>query len=66
MLPVHFGPWQIAYWWFRRLMRRFLLVTLHNTALMPDRKRVGLGASPSAGVLDSQTIKSRQRLFLMA
>lgn len=21
MLPVHFGPWQTIYWWFRRLMR---------------------------------------------
>lgn len=24
MLPVHFGPWQTIYWWFRRLMRRCL------------------------------------------
>ncbi len=22
MLPVHFGPWQTIYWWFRRLVRR--------------------------------------------
>ena len=24
MLPQEFGPWQTVYWWFRRLMRRFL------------------------------------------
>ena len=58
MLPVHFGPWQTIYWWFRRLARRFLFATLHNIALMLDRERVGREASPSAGVLDSQTIKS--------
>ena len=43
MLPVHFGPWQTIYWWFRRLVRRFLFVTLHNIALMLDRERVGRG-----------------------
>jgi putative transposase len=39
-------------------MRRFLFVALHNIALMLDRERVGRDASPSAGVLDSQTAKS--------
>ncbi|MCG7360567.1 IS5 family transposase [Roseomonas sp. ACRSG] len=58
MLPVHFGPWQTIYWWFRRFVRRFLFATLHNIALMLDRERVGREASPSAGVLDSQTVKS--------
>jgi transposase len=58
MLPVHFGPWQTIYRWFRRLVRRFLFATLHNIALMLDRERVGREASPSAGVLDSQKIKS--------
>lgn len=58
MLPVHFGPWQTIYWWFRRLMRRFLFATIHNIALMLDRERAGREASPSAGVLDSQTVKS--------
>jgi putative transposase len=57
-LPVHFGPWRTISWWFRRLMRRFLFVTLPNIALLLDRERMGRAASPSAGVLDSQTIKS--------
>ena len=58
MLPVHFGPWQTVYWWFRQLMRRFLFTTLHNIALMLDREQAGREASPTAGVLDSQTVKS--------
>jgi transposase len=58
MLPVHFGPWQTIYWWFRRLVRRFLFATIHNIALMLDREQAGREASPTAGVLDSQTVKS--------
>ena len=29
-LPVHFGPWETVYWWFRRLMRRLLFRTVHD------------------------------------
>jgi hypothetical protein len=35
-----------------------LFHTIHNVALMVDRERVGREASPSAGVLDSQSIKA--------
>jgi transposase len=58
MLPIHFGPWQTVYWWFRRLMRRFLFRTIHDLCLMCDRERVGREASPSAGVIDSQSVKA--------
>jgi transposase len=39
MLPIHFGPWQTVYGWFRELARRFLFQTLHDVALMVDRAR---------------------------
>jgi transposase len=58
MLPKDFPPWQTVYWWFRRFVRRLLFRTIHNVALMVDRERVGREASPSAGVLDSQSIKA--------
>ena len=58
MLPIHFGPWQTVYWWFRRLMRRFLFRTIHDLALMCDREQAGREASPSAGVIDSQSVKA--------
>lgn len=58
MLPVHFGPWQTIYWWFRRLARRFLFQTIHDLELMLDRESEGREASPSGGVLDSQTVKA--------
>jgi putative transposase len=60
MLPVNFPPWQTVYWWLRRLMRRFLFETIHDMAVMIDRERLGREASPSAGIVDSQTVKSPQ------
>ena len=58
MLPIHFGPWQTVYGWFRELARRFLFQTIHDVALMLDRERAGREASPSAGVIDSQSVKA--------
>ncbi len=58
MLPIHFPPWQTVYWWFRRLARRFLFQTIHDLCLMLDRELGGREASPSAGVIDSQSVKA--------
>ena len=58
MLPVHFGPRQTVYWWFRRFVRRLLVRTIHDVALMLDREAAGREASPRGGVLDSQTVKA--------
>jgi transposase len=58
MLPVHFPPWQTVYWWFRRFMRQLLFRTIHDIALMADRERAGREASPTAGIIDSQSIKA--------
>ena len=58
MLPVHFPPWQTVYWWFRRFVRLLLFRTIHDVVLMIDRERAGREARPTAGVIDSQTIKA--------
>ena len=58
MLPIHFGHWRTVYGWFRELARRFLFQTIHDVELMLDRERAGREASPSAGVIDSQTVKA--------
>jgi transposase len=53
-----------VYWWFRRFVRMLLFRTIHDIALMMDRERQGREASPSGGVLDSQSVKApaaRQR-----
>jgi len=58
MLPKDFPPWQTVYWWFRRFIRLLLFQTIHDVALMLDRERAGREASPSGGVLDSQSVKA--------
>ena len=58
MLPIHFGPWETVYWWFRRLVRRLLFRTIHDVMLMLDREQQGREANPSAGVVNSQTVKA--------
>jgi putative transposase len=58
MLPTNFDPWQTVYWWFRRFVRLLLFRTIHDVALMIDRERAGREASPSAAVIDSQTVKA--------
>jgi transposase len=58
MLPVNFPAWQTVYWWFRRFVRLFLFRTIHDIALMIDREQAGRDASPSGGILDSQTVKA--------
>lgn len=58
MLPKDFPPWQTVYWWFRRFVRLMLFRTIHDVALMMDRERAGREASPTAGVVDSQTVKA--------
>jgi len=58
MLPRDFPPWQTVYWWFRRFVRLLLFRTIHDIALMMDRERQGREPSPTAGVIDSQTVKA--------
>jgi hypothetical protein len=58
MLTIHFGPWQTVYRWFRELARRFLHQTIRDLPLMVDRERAGREASPTGGVIDSQSVKA--------
>jgi transposase len=58
MLPSDFPPWQTVYWWFRLFVRRLLFNTIHDIALMVDRERAGREPSPSAGIIDSQSVKA--------
>ena len=58
MLPNDFPPWQTVYWWFRRFVRMLLFRTIHDVALMIDRERSGRAGIPTAGVIDSQSVKA--------
>lgn len=58
MLPNNFPPWQTVYWWLRRFVGLLLFRTIHDVALMIGRERSGRAAQPTAGVIDSQSVKA--------
>src|ERR1700733_13139755 len=60
MLPDHFPPHQTAYRWFVRFRDSGLWESLSHHLLMIDRERVGRDASPSAAIIDSQSVKTTE------
>lgn len=60
MLPDCFPPWQTVYGWFLRLRDGRVREGLNHTLVMADRERVGRQASPSAAIVDSQSVKTME------
>lgn len=58
LLPKDFPPRSTVYGWFLRFRRQGLFETLNHHLVMLDRERVGREASPSAAVIDSQSVKT--------
>jgi putative transposase len=60
LLPEHFPPHQTTYRWFVRFRNDGLWETLNHQLVMLDRERVSREASPSAAVIDSQSVKTTE------
>jgi transposase len=58
LLPHDFPPWQTVYYYFRRWEREGVWARIHHTLVMADREKDGRDASPSAAILDSQTVRT--------
>ena len=58
LLPHDFPPWQTVYYYLRRWQAEGVWTTVHHTLLMADRERAGREASPSAAIIDSQSVRS--------
>ena len=60
MLPEHFPPHQTVYRRFTRFRDDRTWARLNHLLVMQDRERVGGAASPSAAVIDSQSVKTTE------
>jgi transposase len=60
MLPEHFPPHQTAYAWFTRFRDDGTWQAVNHHLLMLDRERSGRAATPSAAVIDSQSVKTTE------
>ena len=58
LLPHDFPPWQTVYHYLRRREREGVWGKIHHTLVMADREQAGREASPSAAIIDSQTVRT--------
>ena len=59
-LPTHFGPWPTVYHYFRLWKHSGLWVTIHHHLREHVRWRAGRERHASAGIIDSQSVKSTE------
>ena len=60
LLPKDLPPWRTAYRWFARLRDSGAWQDVNFALLMADRERAGRSASPSAAVMDSQSVRTTE------
>lgn len=60
LLPSDLPPRSTVYRWFAAWRDAGLFEALNHSLLMADRERIGRDASPTAGVLDSQSVKTTE------
>jgi len=60
LLPTDFPPWATVYRWFAAWRDGCLFERINHALVIVDRERSGREASPSAGVIDSQSVKTTE------
>lgn len=60
LLPSDFPPWATVYRWFAAWRDGCVFEKLNHALVMIDRERAGREASPSAAIIDSQSVKTTE------
>jgi putative transposase len=61
LLPHDFPPWESVYDQFRRWKRDGTLERVHEVLRAEVREKSGRKRSPSAGIIDSQSVKTTEK-----
>ena len=61
MMPHDLPPWGITYYYWRAWRKDGTWERVHNTLRSEVRQAVGKNAEPSAGIVDSQSVKTTDR-----
>jgi len=61
MLPGDFGPWSTVYDYFRKYRRDGTWKQIHDCLHIQVRLKEGRQASPSAAIIDSQSVKTAEK-----
>lgn len=60
LLPKEFPPKSTVYHWFSVFRDRCVFEKINHALLIEDRERIGRDASPSAAIIDSQSVKTTE------
>jgi transposase len=60
LLPSDFPPWRTVYRWFSAWREGGVFERINHILIMADRERIGREASPSAAIIDSQSVKTTE------
>jgi transposase len=60
LMPSDLPPWGTVYRWFAAWRDNGLFAQINHALVMADRERVGREASPSAAIIDSQSVKTTE------
>lgn len=61
MLPKDFPPWSTVHWYYRQFRLTGVWDRIHEVLRDRVRKQLGRRVSPSAAIIDSQSVKTAEK-----